>query len=254
MGAVLLRTGKINGSQLGGLYKSMPWTTGFCIVGAASISAFPLFSGFVSKSLILTAAAENGHWITWTVLLFASAGVFHHSGIKIPYFAFFAHDSGIRVKEAPWNMLIAMALTAFLCIAIGVYPAPLYAILPFPVDFAPYTASHVITQLQLLMFSALAFAVLMRTGLYPPELRSVNLDSDWLYRRALPAGIGAMVAWLTAVRRDAIAFSIRLFDRFMVVVFHYHGPHGVLARTWPIGGGAIWVLVLLAGFLIIYYL
>jgi multicomponent Na+:H+ antiporter subunit D len=232
----------------------MPWTATFCIVGAASISAFPLFSGFVSKSLILTAAAENGHWITWTVLLFASAGVFHHSGIKIPYFAFFAHDSGIRVKEAPWNMLIAMALTAFLCIAIGVYPAPLYAILPFPVDFAPYTPSHVITQLQLLMFSALAFAVLMRTGLYPPELRSVNLDSDWVYRQALPAGIGATVAWLTAVRRDAIAFSIRLFDRLMVVVFHYHGPHGVLARTWPIGGGAIWVLVLLAGFLIIYYL
>jgi multicomponent Na+:H+ antiporter subunit D len=89
MGAVLLRTGTINGSQLGGLYKSMPWTTGFCVVGAASISAFPLFSGFVSKSLILTATAENGHWITWAVLLFASAGVFHHSGIKIPYFAFF---------------------------------------------------------------------------------------------------------------------------------------------------------------------
>jgi multicomponent Na+:H+ antiporter subunit D len=254
MGAVLLRTGTINGSQLGGLYKSMPWTAGFCIVGAASISAFPLFSGFVSKSLILTAAAENGHWITWTVLLFASAGVFHHSGIKIPYFTFFGHDSGIRVKEAPWNMLIAMALTAFLCIAVGVYPAPLYAILPFPVDFAPYTASHVITQLQLLMFSALAFAVLMRTGLYPPELRLVNLDSDWLYRRVLPAAIGVTVAWLTTVRRDAIAFSIRLFDRLMVVVFHYHGPHGVLARTWPIGGGAIWVLVLLAGFLIVYYL
>lgn len=253
MGAVLLRAGTVNGSQLGGLYKSMPWTTGFCIVGAASISAFPLFSGFVSKSLILTAAAENGHWITWTVLLFASAGVFHHSGIKIPYFAFFAHDSGIRVKEAPWNMLLAMAITASLCIGIGVYPAPLYALLPYPVDFEPYTASHVITQLQLLMFSALAFSVLMRTGLYPPELRLVNLDTDWVYRRALPAVIGGIVAWLTAVRQDAIAASVRVFDRFMVFVFHYHGPHGVLARTWPIGGAVIWVLVLLAGFLIVYY-
>ena len=253
MGAVLLRTGTINGSQLGGLYKSMPWTTGFCIVGAASISAFPLFSGFVSKSLILTAAAENGHWITWGVLLFASAGVFHHSGIKIPFFAFFAHDSGIRVKEAPWNMLVAMAITAFLCIAIGVYPAPLYALLPFPVAFEPYTASHVITQLQLLMFSALAFAVLMRTGLYPPELRSLNLDSDWIYRRAMPAIIRATVAWITVTRRNAIVLSSRVLDRFLVVVFHYHGPQGVLARTWPTGSAAIWVLALLAGFLVIYY-
>ena len=101
MGAVLLRTGTVNGSELGGLYKSMPWTTGFCIVGAASISAFPLFSGFVTKSMIMAAAAEQGHSAVWLVLLFASAGVFHHAGIKIPYFAFFAHDSGIRCKEAP---------------------------------------------------------------------------------------------------------------------------------------------------------
>ncbi|MEI2771510.1 MAG: proton-conducting transporter membrane subunit [Candidatus Competibacter sp.] len=101
MGAVLLRAGTVNGSELGGLYKSMPLTTVFCIVGAASISAFPLFSAFVTKSLILEAAAREGHWIPFLFLLFASAGVFHHAGIKIPYFAFFAHDSGIRCQEAP---------------------------------------------------------------------------------------------------------------------------------------------------------
>jgi multicomponent Na+:H+ antiporter subunit D len=254
MGAVMLRAGTVKGSELGGLYKSMPWTTGFCIVGAASISAFPLFSGFVSKSLILTATAENGHWVIWAVLLFASAGVFHHSGIKIPYFAFFAHDSGKRVEEAPRNMLVAMAVTAFLCVAIGIYPAPLYAILPFPVDFAPYTAAHVITQLQLLFFSALAFTVLMRTGLYPPELPSVNLDFDWVYRRALPAAAGVAVAGLSALRQRAAAASVRVFDRFLVVVFHYHGPEGVLARTGPIGGAAIWILILLAGLLVVYYI
>ncbi len=183
MGAVLYRTGTINGSDLGGLYKSMPYTTVFCIVGAASISAFPLFSGFISKSLIITAAADGSYVLTWWVLLFASAGVFHHSGIKIPFFAFFAHDSGIRCKEAPLNMLLAMGAAAFLCVALGVYPDPLYRLLPFAVDYAPYTATHVITQYQLLVFSALAFAVLKRTGIYPPELRAINLDSDWLYRR-----------------------------------------------------------------------
>jgi multicomponent Na+:H+ antiporter subunit D len=253
MGAVLFRTGTIKASALGGLYKSMPWSAGFCIVGSASISAFPLFSGFVAKSLVLTAVAGEGHWVVWVMLLFASAGVLDHSGIKIPFFSFFAHDSGIRVKEAPFNMLLAMAIAAFLCIAIGVYPAPLYALLPYPVDFEPYTTAHVITQLQLLFFAMLGFAVLFRWGLYPPELPSVNLDFDWVYRRALPVLVGGAVAGITAVRRDVIAASIRLFDRFMVFVFHYHGPHGVLARSWPIGGAVIWVLVLLAGFLVIYY-
>ena len=111
MGAVLFRTGEIRGSHLGGLYKTMPWTTGFCIIGAASISAFPLFSGFVSKSIIITETARNGHALVWLCLLFASAGVFHHAGIKIPFFAFFAHDSGLRPKEAPINMLLAMGIS-----------------------------------------------------------------------------------------------------------------------------------------------
>lgn len=253
MGAVLLRAGTVKGSELGGLYKSMPWTAGFCIIGGASISAFPLFSGFVSKSMILSAAAANGDWITWSVLLIASAGVFLYSGIKVPYVAFFGRDSGIRVREAPWNMLLAMGATAFLCIGIGVYPAALYGLLPFPVDYEPYTVSHVITQLQLLAFSALAFVALMRTGLFPAQLPSINLDVDWVYRRALPAILRSLVGALGSIRRHVTMVLVRLFDRLMVVVFHYHGPQGVLARTWPIGGGAIWVLVLLAGFLILYF-
>jgi multicomponent Na+:H+ antiporter subunit D len=187
MGAVLLRTGTCKGSELGGLYKSMPFTTVCCIIGAASISAFPLFSGFVSKSMIVSAVAGEQLMLIWLMLIFASAGVFHHSGIKIPYFAFFAHDSGIRCEEAPMSMRVAMGITAALCIGIGVFPGALYAILPYPVDYVPYTVAHVITQLQLLMYSALAFTVMMLWKVYPPELKSVNLDTDWLYRRGAPA-------------------------------------------------------------------
>ncbi len=184
MGAVLHRTGKINATDLGGLYKSMPWTAGFCIVGAASISAFPLFSGFVSKSMVMEAAALQHLPAIWLVLLFASAGVFHHAGIKIPFFAFFSHDAGLRVEEAPLNMLIAMGIAAALCIGIGSYPAPLYAILPFQdVVYVPYHYSHVISQTQLLFFSALAFTLLLRSGIYPAEIRAINLDSDWFYRK-----------------------------------------------------------------------
>ncbi|MBE0624159.1 MAG: Na(+)/H(+) antiporter subunit D [Burkholderiales bacterium] len=253
MGAVLLRAGTVNGSQLGGLYKSMPWTTGFCIVGAASISAFPLFSGFISKALILSAAADGGYTITWLVLLFASAGVFHHSGIKIPYFAFFAHDSGIRCAEAPRNMLLAMGLTAALCIGIGVYPKPLYDLLPYAVSFVPYTGAHVLTQLQLLLFSALAFSVLMRTGLYPPELRAVNLDSDWFYRRIAPAMVGALGAGIAAMRLALEETLLRVGAPLVQVVLRLHAHGGPLARTLSTGAMALWISALLAVYLVMYY-
>ncbi|HEY7656137.1 MAG TPA: Na(+)/H(+) antiporter subunit D [Burkholderiales bacterium] len=254
MGAVLLRTGTVNGTDLGGLYKSMPWTTGFCIVGAASISAFPLFSGFVTKSMVMSAAASEGYVFTWLVLLFASAGVFHHAGIKIPYFAFFAHDSGIRCREAPPHMLIAMALTAALCVGIGSFPAALYALLPYPVTYVPYTASHVLDQLQLLVFSALAFSVLMRTGIYPPEMRSVNLDFDWIYRGLgcdlVRTMAGIVSAWLVAGGEMARLFA----GRSLTALRRHHGPESALARTWPTGSMALWVMILLLAYLLFYYL
>ncbi|MDY6989759.1 MAG: Na(+)/H(+) antiporter subunit D [Thermodesulfobacteriota bacterium] len=182
-GSVLYMTGKIRCTDLGGLHKTMPLTCLFCIVGAASISAFPLFSGFVSKSMIISAASYGKLTAVWLILQFASAGVFHHAGIKVPFFTFFGHDSGIRTKEPPLNMLLAMGIAAFLCIAIAIYPEPLYNILPYPVDYVPYTGAHVVGQLQLLMFGALAFCLLILSGYYPAEMRALNLDTDWFYRK-----------------------------------------------------------------------
>jgi multicomponent Na+:H+ antiporter subunit D len=233
MGAVLHMTGRINGSDLGGLYKSMPITTVLCIVGACSISAFPLFSGFVSKSMVMAAALEEGyHWV-WLGLLFASAGVFHHAGIKIPFFAFFAHDSGIRTTEPPPNMLAAMAIAAVLCIGIGSYPWWLYSLLPFDPGYSPYDATHVIAQLQLLFFSALAFAWLKISGLYPPELPSLNIDAEWLYRRLLPrtfTNAGSTIARLDArARALAVDGVLRLVD-FLGEIY---GSKSEAARSWP---------------------
>ncbi len=248
MGAVLMRAGTIKGSELGGLYKSMPFTTVFCIIGAASISAFPLFSGFVSKSLILSATAYQGAWIVWLVLLFASAGVFHHSGIKIPFFAFFAHDSGIRCKEAPLNMLIAMGLTAAACIGIGCAPGLLYGILPYEVNYQPYTGGHVLSQMQLLLFSALAFTVLMRTGIYPPELRSTNLDFDWAYRRFAPA---LLAGGNRALARLQLQQGIERVQRKLLPRLG-----DLLARPGPVWGtGAMTsaVILMLAFYLLLFY-
>jgi multicomponent Na+:H+ antiporter subunit D len=183
MGAVLHQTGRINATDLGGLYKTMPLTCIFCIVGAASLSAFPLFSGFVCESMVMSSVAKSHMSGILLTLLIASTGGFLSVGIKVPFFAFFSHDSGIRTKEAPLNMLIAMGIAAALCIFIGSFPATLYSILPFPVDYVPYTMSHVMSQLQLLMFSALAFTLLYLSAIYPSEIRAINIDADWLYRK-----------------------------------------------------------------------
>jgi multicomponent Na+:H+ antiporter subunit D len=252
MGAVLHVTGRINGSELGGLYKTMPKTAALCMVGAASISAFPLFSGFVSKSMVMSATLQEGYTMVWLALLFASAGVFHHAGIKIPFFAFFAHDSGIRAHEPPTNMLLAMTAAALLSIFIGVYPWLLYDLLPFAVDYTPYDATHVIAQLQLLFFSALAFAWLKLSGLYPPELRSVNLDAEWIYRRLVPRAVRRLIAALRPLDTGIRAGALRAAATVVKGLSRYHGQEGVLARTWPTGSMVLWIAVLLGVYLVLY--
>jgi multicomponent Na+:H+ antiporter subunit D len=251
VGAVLFRTGTAKGSELGGLYKTMPLTMVFCVIGAASISAFPLFSGFVSKSMILSAAAQEGHFVTWAILLFASAAVLHHSGIKIPYFAFYGRDSGKRPAEAPWNMLLAMGLTAFLCVAIGVWPNALYSVLPFDVSYNPYSTTHVITQIQLLFFSAIAFAALIRMGLFPRQVRSVILDTDWIYRKLLPAIISFVVLFVSAVWSEIVRGFNNTITAVQNTLANFYGPEGRVARVQPTGYMVLWLAILLGAALIV---
>jgi len=186
-GAVLYMTGKSKCTELGGLYKTMPYTLLFGCVGALAISAFPLTSGFTAKSLIIESSIHHHLFWPWLILEVASAGVFLHAGIKFPYFVFFAKDKGLRPGETNKSMLLAMAFLSFLCIFLGVYPKPLYDILPYGVgDYTAYTLPHVVTQLQLLMFSALVFF------LFLPLLKrtdTISLDTDWFYR------IGGLLAY-----------------------------------------------------------
>ena len=160
-GSVLYMTGKRKCTDLGGLFRTMPLTMICGTIGALSISSFPFTSGFISKSMISSAAAEQHLLWVWLALTAASAGVFLHAGIKFPWFVFFQKDSGLRPPDPPRSMRWAMILFAFLCIFLGVYPDPLYAILPYPVSYVPYTAEHVVTMFQLLLFSGLAFFLLL---------------------------------------------------------------------------------------------
>ena len=212
MGAVLYRVGTCKASELGGLFKFMPITAICTIIGAISISAFPLFSGFVAKSLIMSALGKEGLVFVYFMLLFASAGVLHHSGIKIPFFAFFAHESGIKTKEAPLNMIVAMIIASALCILIGIFPSYFYVILPFQIEYQPYDFSHVVGQLQLLTFAAFAFICLWHFKIYPPELSSTVLNSDWIYRKMLP---GVLLPILNLINETSK--KVEQFVEFMFI-------------------------------------
>ena len=250
MGAVLHRTGRIKASDLGGLYKSMPITATLCIIGAASISAVPLFNGFVSKSMIMVSLLQEGHLWLWVVFLFASAGVLEHAGVKIPFFAFFAHDSGIRTREAPLNMLLAMALGAVLCVAIGSYPELLYRLLPWEVDYTPYDLTHVLTQLQLLAFAALAIVWMQVKGYYPAELPATNVDADWSYRRGLPL-LARWVRRRGSALETAIGSGVgRAGDSAAAWLARRIGHAPSQATIRSTGTTVLWVGALLALFLI----
>ena len=180
-GAVLQMTGLRKLSDMGGLYKTMPITLGLYMIGAFAISAVPLFSGFVSKSMVVSAAGEVHREGIFLMLTLASSGTFLHTGLKLPYYMFFGKDSGVRGQEPPRNMLGAMGLAATACLVIGVFPGLLYEHLPNPVDFIPYTLQHVTSTLGMLGFTALGFFLLLQ---HLDPVATISLDTDWFYRRA----------------------------------------------------------------------
>ena len=246
-GSVLHMTGKRKCTDLGGLFRTMPLTMVCGTIGALAISSFPLTSGFISKSMINQSAADEGFLIIWFLLAAASAGVFLHAGIKFPWFVFFQKDSGLRPPDPPWTMRSAMILFAALCIGLGVWPDPLYAILPNPVDYVPYTGPHVVAQLQLLLFSGLAFFVLL------PAMKrtlTISLDWDWFYRSLGQTVVRRVVGWVehsaTLLKEDTKGQLKDLVDG----ITRHHGPQGAMARTWPTGATVLWVAILLGAFLI----
>ena len=249
-GSVLLMTDKRKCTDLGGLFQSMPITAINGIVGALAISAFPFTSGFVTKSLETSAAANEGMLIVWLLLLAASAGVFLHAGIKFPWFVFFQKDSGLRPPDPPVNLRYAMWLFSILCIAIGLLPNTLYAILPYPVDYQPYTASHLVSQFQLLLFAGFAFFVMLKLM---RRTLTISLDFDWFYRKFFKE-IGSEFTLRSSIAREAQAQMILAWlNKLMEKLYHHHGPEGILARVWPTGSMVLWVAVLLGLSLLLYY-
>jgi multicomponent Na+:H+ antiporter subunit D len=185
-GAVLHMTGQSKFTELGGLWRKMPWTFVFTLVGGLSISAFPLFSGFVSKSMIVAAGFEEHMLWAPFLLTLASVGTFLHTGLKVPYFIWFGKNNCRpetlkRAADPPWNMNTAMAATSILCVFIGCYTPYLYQMLPHQsVVYHPYTSYHLSESLQILLFTAVGFFLLIKK--LEPE-PTISLDMDWFYRK-----------------------------------------------------------------------
>lgn len=253
LGAVLLRTGTLKVTELGGLYKSMPVTAIFAVIGALSVVGAPLFSGFVAKTLILSAAHHAHHDWAYTILVYASAGVMELSVLKVVYFTFFGADRGIRVKEAPQTMHLGMALAAFLCVFLGVnYPA-LYGILPFDMDYSPYKLSSVYGQVQLLLGGLLVFAAALYFKLFPLKGDRTILDADWLYRR-FGDGFARWGAAMGQLLFNAIGKGLgAAITRIRGRLFNLFSPAGALSREFPSGLMALWTAIMLAGVVLVAY-
>ena len=199
-GSVLYVTGKRKCTDVGGLYKTMPITAACGIIGAFAISAFPFTSGFISKSMIVESSYIEGLEIIWYFLLIGSAGVFLHAGIKFPWFVFFHRDKKLEATDPPIFMTIPMVSLSFICIILGIFPNLLYVLLPYSVDYVPYTGNHVVSQLHLLLFSGLAFFMALK---YLERTLTITLDIDYLYRRnyaLLRLILSRIVSYLPSLR------------------------------------------------------
>ncbi|MEW6426460.1 MAG: Na(+)/H(+) antiporter subunit D [Thermodesulfobacteriota bacterium] len=226
-GTVLHMTGKSKFTELGGLWQKMPRTFVYTLIGGLSISAFPLFSGFVSKSMIVAAGfSEHIYWAAFLLTL-ASAGTFLHTGLKVPYFIWFGEnncskETWEKAADPPWNMEWAMIIASFLCIFIGCYTPYLYNLLPYPqaaAEYHPYTQYHLAESLQILLFTALGFFLLLKK--LKPEPK-ISIDLDWFYRK------GARVFMWIASR------PIQTVDNAWGEFYRYCGmlPLMTFARFW----------------------
>lgn len=193
-GAVIHSTGKYKFTELGGLYKKMPLTFFYMMIGGISVSAFPFFSGFVSKSMIISAGFEAHLLLAGFLLTAVSVGTFLVAGLRLPYLIFFgesrcSEETWNKAVDPPWNMNFAMGIAAFLCLAIGSYLPFLYNMLPnAEITYHPYGGYHLSETLQILAFTALAFMFLKnKLG----ARNTISLDLDWFYRKG-----GQVFLWL----------------------------------------------------------
>ncbi len=261
MGVVLTRTGTVSTTQLGALARPMPLTAAFAVIGGAAASGMPGTSAFVTKSMILAAAAEEGLGMLYLGLLVAGVGVALHAGLRVTYSAFYApapeggvpSADGGPLRAAPPEMAIAMAMAAALSLALGLFPRVLTARLPFPVTYEAYTADHVVTQLQLLLGTAVAFGLLLRIGAYPAEQRTTLQDTDVILWQWLPPRIAAALNAIDGVRERVTVTLLAAWSRLTQRGLALTSPEGNLGRQRATGEATLSVAVLLTLYAMLFF-
>lgn len=264
-GALIHATGRRKLDDLGGLARAMPATLCLYMIGAVSISGFPLFNGFISKSMIISAAAKGHVPVAEFFLIMASIGTFLSIGLKLPYFAFFGPNRGIQPKLVRLNMLLAMTAGAICCTALGIYPEWLYHRLPYNATYHPYTVDHVVDALQLLLGTTLAFWWLI------PRLHgepAINLDTDWIYRRPLRQVFNHIILFARQSGSKLEQARLHMLDVInpylqnpflpsLRLGFHTqrlssNTPYNADTHRLPLGATILWVLIFFA--LTVFYL
>jgi multicomponent Na+:H+ antiporter subunit D len=225
-GAVIYATGgRGKLTELGNLAGPLRWTFVLMMIGAFSISGVPFFNGFVSKSMVVSAAAYAERGPIELMLLIASMGTFLHTGLKLPWFTFFGEDQGARVvRPVPISMYAAMILAAVICFVTGILPGPtIYALLPFDATYDPFTAHHFLESIQLLLGTALGFWLLrVKLGGEP----TTTIDIDWVYRQPILRAIDGAGALAEATGQRVRAANRWVIDTSWHALVRYHTQHG----------------------------
>ncbi|MEM8792945.1 MAG: monovalent cation/H+ antiporter subunit D family protein [Pseudomonadota bacterium] len=107
-------------SQLDGLAKRQPWTFATFFVGALSIIGLPPFIGLWSKWWIGVGAADGGeYWVIAVLMISSLLNVAYLLPIVARgWFAPGSDETAQPVHEAPAPMMVALIITAILCVVL----------------------------------------------------------------------------------------------------------------------------------------
>jgi formate hydrogenlyase subunit 3/multisubunit Na+/H+ antiporter MnhD subunit len=180
-GAFILQSGRRQIADLAGLGRKMPFTAGCYALATVAIMGLPPFSGFISKFLMITAAAAEGRIDVAALILVGSViAAFYY--LRIVRLLFFHPYEGPLVEEAPVSMRAAIGVLAALIVAGGVAP-------------------------QLQLDAVAAVGNMMAAAGHLPPVELPNLTLVWP-AATLIATVGAVIVWL--VGKNSVVVAGRL--------------------------------------------
>lgn len=228
MGAVIASTGRSRLSELGGLARKMPVTLITCVIAAAAISGIPGFNGFISKGMIISAAAESHLTLLEIVLIIGSVGTLL-SFTKLTYYVFFSKNESIEAREAPLPMLVAMVTAAACCLLFGIFPSLLYVILPFTVVYQAFGTVHLVESA--VAVAAAAAILFMGWKFFVPKEKRVPECME-LYRIAGTAFLWFCTSPLSRLARSLESAQDSLIDKLTWFSKNPSCASWILAIPW----------------------